>query len=47
MYSRQNSIKNASKNRIEEGYFEFENSNFEKQSGEIKWGTKSKVGTKS
>jgi len=36
MYSRQNSIKNASKNRIEEGYFEFENSNFEKQSGELK-----------
>jgi len=36
---------------IEEGYFEydnfeFENGNFEKQSGELKakWGTKSKVG---
>jgi len=36
---------------IEEGYFkygnfEFENSNFEKQSGELKtkWGTKNKVG---
>ena len=31
------------KNRIEEGYlaygnFEFENGNFEKQSGELKWG---------
>jgi len=37
---------------IEEGYFEygnfeFENGNFEKQSGKLKWGTKSKVGTKS
>jgi len=30
---------------IEEDYFE--NGNFEKQSGELKWGTKSKVGTKS
>jgi len=38
--------------KIEEGYFEygnfkFENGNFEKQSEELKWGTKSKVGTKS
>ena len=37
---------------IEEGYFEygnfkFENGNFEKYIGELKWGTKSKVGTKS
>jgi len=37
---------------IEEGYFEygnfqFKNGNFKKQSGELKWGTKSKVETKS
>jgi len=32
---------------FEYGNFEFENVNFKKQSGELKWGTKSKVGIKS